>query len=74
MKKEEYQFEFEIFDSAEELSGPDSWLVNEARGVTEAAYAPYSNFNVGAVAKMADRKSTRLNSSHSRRSRMPSSA
>ena len=54
MKKEEYQFEFEVFDSAEELSGPDSWLVNEARGVTEAAYAPYSNFNVGAVAKMAN--------------------
>jgi cytidine deaminase len=54
MKKEEYNFQFEVFDSAEELSEQDSWLVNEARGVTESAYAPYSNFNVGAVAKMAN--------------------
>ena len=54
MNKEEYQFAFEVYDSAEELLQQDAWLVNEARGVTEAAYAPYSNFNVGAVAKMAN--------------------
>ena len=54
MNKEEYQFAFEVYDSAEELSQQDAWLVNEAREVTEAAYAPYSNFNVGAVAKMAN--------------------
>lgn len=54
MKKEEYHFAFEVYDSAEELSKEDAWLVNEARSVTEGAYAPYSNFNVGAVAKMTN--------------------
>ena len=54
MKKEEYSFTFEVFDSIEELNEPDAWLLNEARGVTEAAYAPYSNFNVGAVAKLTN--------------------
>ncbi len=29
-------------------------MVNEAREVTELAYAPYSNFNVGAVAQLAN--------------------
>ena len=54
MKKEEYSFAFEVFDSIEELSEPDAWLLNEARGVTEGAYAPYSHFNVGAVAKLVN--------------------
>ena len=54
MKKEEYRFQFEVYDSMEELNEQDAWLLNEARGVTQAAYAPYSNFNVGAVAKLAN--------------------
>ncbi len=52
MKKEAYQFNYEVYNSVEELSAPDAWLLNEAREVTAAAYAPYSNFNVGAVAKL----------------------
>ena len=54
MNKEAFQFTYEVYDSAEELNKQDAWLVNEAREVTSAAYAPYSNFNVGAVAKMAN--------------------
>lgn len=54
MNKEAYQFTYEVYDSAEELDQEDAWLVNEARDVTSAAYAPYSNFNVGAIAKMAN--------------------
>jgi cytidine deaminase len=54
MNKEDYRFSYEIYDSAEELNEQDAWLVNEAREVTAAAYAPYSNFNVGAVAKLAN--------------------
>ncbi len=54
MNKEEYHFNYEVYESVDELSEPDAWLVNEAREVTGAAYAPYSNFNVGAVAKMAN--------------------
>jgi len=52
MKKENYGFDFEVYDSMEELSSQDAWLLQEARGVTESAYAPYSNFLVGAVAKL----------------------
>src|SRR5262245_53284879 len=54
MKKEEYKFSFDVYDSIEELSEEDAWLLNEAREVTEHAYAPYSNFLVGAVAKLTN--------------------
>lgn len=54
MKKEEYRFAFEVYDSIDELNKEDAWLLKEAREVTESAYAPYSNFNVGAVAKLAN--------------------
>ena len=54
MKKEEYSFSYEVYDSITDLNDQDAWLVQEAREVTAAAYAPYSNFNVGAVAKMAN--------------------
>src|SRR3954469_19955562 len=52
MKKDEYKFSFDVYDSIEELSEEDAWLLNEARQVTEHAYAPYSHFQVGAVAKL----------------------
>jgi cytidine deaminase len=52
MKKSEYKFSFDVYDSIEELSDEDAWLLNEAREVTQLAYAPYSRFQVGAVAKM----------------------
>jgi cytidine deaminase len=54
MKRDEYKFTFEVYDSAEELPEEDAWLLNEAREVTGHAYAPYSNFHVGAVAKLAN--------------------
>ncbi|KYP15872.1 cytidine deaminase [Flavihumibacter sp. CACIAM 22H1] len=49
-----YQFTYEIYDSISELTEEDAWLLEEARQVTEQAYAPYSNFYVGAVAKLAN--------------------
>ncbi len=54
MNKEAYQFTYEVYDTADDLNEADAWLVNEAREVTNAAYAPYSNFNVGAVAKLVN--------------------
>ncbi len=54
MIKEDHHFSYEVYDSADELNEQDAWLVNEAREVTATAYAPYSNFNVGAVAKLAN--------------------
>ena len=54
MKTDEYKFSFEIYDSIDELTEEDAWLLNEAREVTGNAYAPYSHFHVGAVAKLAN--------------------
>lgn len=54
MKKEAFQFEYQVFDSIEELTQQDAWLLNEARETTAAAYAPYSNFCVAAVAKLTN--------------------
>ncbi len=45
-----YEFQYEVFNDITELSEDDAWLLTEAREVTEQAYAPYSNFHVGAVA------------------------
>ena len=54
MNKQESRFEYDVFNSIEELNEKDAWLLNEAREVTANAYAPYSNFHVGAVAKLAN--------------------
>ncbi|MFN8305419.1 MAG: cytidine deaminase [Ferruginibacter sp.] len=54
MNKEEYHFSYAVYDSIEALDPGDSALLAEARKVTAAAYAPYSRFNVGAVARMAN--------------------
>ena len=54
MNKAEVKFEYEVYNSIDDLSKEDAWLLQEAREVTAYAYAPYSNFNVGAVAKMVN--------------------
>ena len=54
MKKEEYNFQFDVYASGEELAEADASLLKAARKVTESAYAPYSHFHVGAVARMND--------------------
>ena len=54
MTKKKIEFEYEVFDDISQLAEEDAWLLNEARAVTEQAYAPYSNFHVGAVAMLAN--------------------
>lgn len=54
MMEKKIEFEYEVYDSISDLSENDAWLLNEARAVTEQAYAPYSNFHVGAVAMLAN--------------------
>ena len=49
--KQEYNFGFEVYDDISELSKDDAALLGEARKITQKAYAPYSNFLVGAAAK-----------------------
>lgn len=52
MKENKFEFNYEEYADSSELAEKDAWLLNEARGVTELAYAPYSNFHVGAVAML----------------------
>ena len=54
MKENKFEFNYKVYDSIEELKEDERWLLNEAREVTAQAYAPYSKFQVGAVAKMAN--------------------
>lgn len=52
MKTEEFKFSISVYDSIDELNPKDAFILSEARSVTQFAYAPYSNFQVGAVAKL----------------------
>lgn len=52
MNQQEYSFSFEVYNSIDELNETDARLVSEARKVTANAYAPYSHFNVGAIAQL----------------------
>lgn len=54
MKENKYEFNYRVYDSIEELPQEQQWLLSEARRVTGNAYAPYSHFQVGAIAKMAN--------------------
>lgn len=50
MKESKFEFQYEVYNDICELNEQDTWLLTEARAVTVQAYAPYSNFHVGAVA------------------------
>ena len=50
MKRTQHVFNFEEYDSMEELNDSDAALLTAARLVTAHAYAPYSKFHVGAAA------------------------
>ncbi|NOT52347.1 MAG: cytidine deaminase [Chitinophagaceae bacterium] len=52
MKEKKFEFEYEVYDDIGQLAEEDAWLLREAKSVTEQAYAPYSNFHVGAVAML----------------------
>jgi cytidine deaminase len=54
MKKKAVQFEYEVYPSVKSLEKEDIKLLEKARVVTETAYAPYSDFQVGAVALLAN--------------------
>lgn len=47
---QKYNFDFEEFEDISNLEKEDAALLEEARKTTQKAYAPYSNFLVGAAA------------------------
>jgi cytidine deaminase len=54
MHVHQYNFTFEVYASASELPPADAELVQEARAATAHAYAPYSQFHVGAAARLTN--------------------
>ena len=56
MHEQKFEFSFEVYDSIDELNADDRQLLIEARNITDKAYAPYSNFHVGAAAKLSNNK------------------
>lgn len=52
MKEQKFEFEYEVYNNIGELKNEDADLLTKARAVTKQAYAPYSNFFVGAAAKL----------------------
>jgi cytidine deaminase len=52
MSVEKYSFDFEVYQSQQELSAQDFALLQAAQKAAENAYAPYSNFHVGAAAHL----------------------
>jgi len=54
MQKKELSFSFEEYDSIETLPQQDADLLKKARAVTKSAYAPYSHFRVGAMARLTN--------------------
>lgn len=49
MNTQKFTFEYDSYSDISELTPADQQLLSAARKVTEQAYAPYSNFFVGAV-------------------------
>ncbi len=56
MAKSKLGFEYDVYNSIRELKASDAALLRKARSVTRQAYAPYSNFFVGAAALLANGK------------------
>lgn len=54
MKKIQRIIDVAEYESSDELSNEDAALLQQARITTEQAYAPYSNFKVGAAALLAN--------------------
>src|SRR5438874_13316646 len=50
MSIRQFSFEFDEYDSDDQLTEDDRMLLEKARQATQNAYAPYSKFHVGAAA------------------------
>lgn len=50
MKQEQIHLHYTVFDTAQELTDADQLLLKKAQQATANAYAPYSQFHVGAAA------------------------
>ena len=54
MQEKKFEFSYKVYADVTELPEEEAELLREAREVTEQAYAPYSHFQVGAIAKLTN--------------------
>ena len=52
MNKTAYSFSYDVYNSIDDLNKEDAWLLQHAKETSKTAYAPYSKFQVGAVARL----------------------
>jgi cytidine deaminase len=51
---QKFEFIYELLDNKNSLSVDDQALLDKAKEATKTAYAPYSNFHVGAAARLSN--------------------
>jgi cytidine deaminase len=54
MKEKKIEFDYQVYDDISQLNEEDAVLLAKARAITAQAYAPYSNFHVGAAARLVN--------------------
>jgi cytidine deaminase len=52
--QQKFEFVYELLDNKNSLSFDDQALLEKAKEATKTAYAPYSNFYVGAAARLSN--------------------
>jgi cytidine deaminase len=56
MHENKFEFSYKVYGNSDELPEEQRSLLKKAQEISEQAYAPYSNFHVGAVAKLFNGK------------------
>jgi len=69
MKENTFSAVYKVYDSINELNPHDQRLLQDAQKASESAYAPYSNFQVGATLGLAN--GTTINGSNQENASFP---